>query len=194
MDLIKAVENLNEDRGFPELYPGDYVKVFVNVVEGNRSRIQRFEGTIIRDRGRGQNRTFTVRRISHGGIGVERTFLYKSPRIDSIEVVRHQRVRRAQLYYLRNLRGKAARLKEVRVINRNKPKYGDGDKQAEARAQAAQAEAEAAAKAAAAAEAEAAAQAEAEAAEAEAAEAEAEAAEADAADAETPAKDADTKE
>lgn len=125
MDLIKAVERLNEDRGFPEIYPGDYVKVFVNVVEGNRSRVQRYEGTVIRDRGRGQNRTFTVRKIAAAGIGVERTFLYKSPRIESIEIVRHNRVRRAQLYYLRDLRGKAARLKELRVVNRNKPKYGN---------------------------------------------------------------------
>jgi len=124
MDLVKVVENLNADRGFPEVYPGDYVRVHISVVEGNRSRIQVFHGTVIRNRGNGQNRTFTVRRIASHGIGVERTFLYKSPRVEKIEVVRHNKVRRAQLYYMRELRGKSARLKEIRVQNRNKPRSG----------------------------------------------------------------------
>ena len=124
MDLVNAVNQLNEDRGFPEIYPGDFVRVHISVVEGNRSRIQVFHGTVIRNRGNGQNRTFTVRRIASHGIGVERTFLYKSPRIEKIEVTRHNKVRRAQLYYMRGLRGKSARMQEVRVVNRNKPKYG----------------------------------------------------------------------
>src|SRR5687767_785638 len=121
-DLIKAVENLNNDRGFPQIYPGDVVRVHLSVVEGNRSRVQVFHGMVIRNRGEGQSRTFTVRRNASHGIGVERTFLYKSPRIEQIEVLRHNTVRRAQLYYMRDLTGKAARLKEVRVVTRNNPK------------------------------------------------------------------------
>ena len=130
MDLIQAVNEMNEDRGFPEIYPGDFVRVHISVVEGNRSRVQVFHGTVIRNRGNGQNRTFTVRRIASHGIGVERTFLYKSPRIEKIEITRHNKVRRAQLYYMRDRRGKSARLQEVRVVNRNKPKYGNGKAQA----------------------------------------------------------------
>jgi len=123
MDLVQAVNQLNEDRGFPEIYPGDYIRVHINVVEGERSRVQVFHGVVIRNRGNGQSRTFTVRRIASHGIGVERTFLYKSPRIEKIEITRHNKVRRAQLYYMRDLRGKSARLKEIREVNRNKPKY-----------------------------------------------------------------------
>lgn len=122
MDLVKHVEQLNQDQDFPEVYSGDFVRVHVSVVEGGKSRIQVFHGMVIRNQGNGQNRTFTVRRIASHGIGVERTFLYKSPRIEKIEVTRHNKVRRAQLYYMRELRGKAARLTEVRTVNRNKPK------------------------------------------------------------------------
>lgn len=121
-NLIDAVEALNEDRGFPQIYPGDDVRVHINVVEGTRKRIQVFHGRVIRDSGSGQNRTFTVRRVASHGIGVERSFLYKSPLIDKLEVTRHNRVRRAQLYYMRDRRGRSARLQEVRVVNRNKPK------------------------------------------------------------------------
>lgn len=120
--LIDAIENRNPDQEFPELYPGDNVRVHISVVEGGRSRVQVFHGLIIRNHGTGQNRTFTVRRIASHGVGVERTFLYKSPRIEKIEVTRHNKVRRAQLYYMRELSGKSARLKELRQINRNKPK------------------------------------------------------------------------
>jgi large subunit ribosomal protein L19 len=127
MDLVKALQDMNPDRGFPEIYPGDYVRVHVNIIEGDRSRIQVVHGTVIRNQGNGQNRTFTVRRIASHGIGVERTFLYKSPRIEKIEVTRHNKVRRAQLYYMRDLRGKSARLKEVRKVNRNKPKHMRAD-------------------------------------------------------------------
>jgi large subunit ribosomal protein L19 len=103
-----------EDRGHAPLRPGDTVKVHVKVIEGEKERIQVFQGVVIRLRKGGNDANFTVRRIASHGIGVERTFLLKSPRIDKIEVVRHAKVRRAQLYYLRDLRGKAARLKEKR--------------------------------------------------------------------------------
>jgi large subunit ribosomal protein L19 len=93
---------------------GDTVRVSVRVVEGSRERIQVFEGVVMRRRGGGINANFTVRRIASHGIGVERTFLIHSPRIDKIEVVRRGVVRRAQLYYLRGLTGKAARIKERR--------------------------------------------------------------------------------
>lgn len=98
----------------PELAPGDQVKVHVRIVEGDRERIQVFQGIVIRLRGGGNNLNFTVRRIASNGIGVERTFLFHSPRVEKIEITRRSKVRRAQLYYLRDLRGKAARLKERR--------------------------------------------------------------------------------
>src|SRR5512141_3083899 len=109
-DLIKALEGT--DRGFPPITPCDTVRVHVRIIEGNRERIQVFQGTVIRKRKGGQDENFTVRRTASHGIGVERTFLFRSPRIEKIEVVRHGKVRRAQLYYMRNLSGKAARLKE----------------------------------------------------------------------------------
>ena len=103
-----------EDRGHPQLAPGDLVKVHVRIVEGNRERIQVFQGVVIRLRRGGNEANFTVRRIASHGIGVERTFLLRSPRIEKIEITRRSKVRRAQLYYLRDRRGKAARLKERR--------------------------------------------------------------------------------
>jgi large subunit ribosomal protein L19 len=113
LELVKQVEAdyLREDR--PELESGDTVRLQLKVVEGNRERLQPFEGVVIAMRGQGVNRSFTVRRVTHG-VGVERTFLLHSPRIDSIEVVRHAVVRRKQLYYMRKLSGKAARLRERR--------------------------------------------------------------------------------
>ncbi|MBM7644336.1 large subunit ribosomal protein L19 [Scopulibacillus daqui] len=101
-------EQLKSD--LPEFRPGDTVKVHVKVVEGQRERIQVFEGVVIKRRGGGISETFTVRKVSYG-VGVERTFPVHSPKIDKIEVVRQGKVRRAKLYYLRNLRGKAARIK-----------------------------------------------------------------------------------
>lgn len=98
----------------PEFGAGDTVRVSVKVVEGNRERTQVFEGVVMRKRGGGIDSNFTVRRIASHGIGVERTFLLNSPRIEKIEVVRRGVVRRAQLYYLRGLTGKAARIKERR--------------------------------------------------------------------------------
>ncbi|OUM98983.1 MAG: 50S ribosomal protein L19 [Paenibacillaceae bacterium ZCTH02-B3] len=103
-------EQLRQD--IPSFRPGDKLRVYVKVVEGSRERIQMFEGVVIKRRGGGISETFTVRKISYG-VGVERTFPLHSPRIDRIEVVSRGKVRRAKLYYLRKLRGKAARIKEV---------------------------------------------------------------------------------
>ncbi len=111
MDLVKAVEKEQMRQDIPEFRPGDTVRVNVKVIEGNRERIQAFEGVVIKRRGSGLNETFTVRRVSYG-VGVERCFPVHSPRIDKIEVIRKGRVRRAKLYYLRRLTGKAARIKE----------------------------------------------------------------------------------
>ena len=111
--LVRAVEEANLREDVPQIQPGDTVKVHVKVVEGTRERIQVFEGIVIRLRGDGVRRAFTVRRIAHN-VGVERSFLVNSPRLDKIEIVRHNVVRRKNLYYMRGLRGKAARLKERR--------------------------------------------------------------------------------
>jgi len=112
-DLVKALQAPKPD--LPELRPGDTVRVHVRIVEGNRERVQIFQGIIIRLRGGGNEANFTVRRVASHGIGVERTFLLHSPRLEKIEVLRHAKVRRAQLYYLRERQGKAARLKERRL-------------------------------------------------------------------------------
>ena len=111
-DLIRALDGA--DRGFPVINSGDTVRVHLRIVEGNRERIQVFQGTVIRKRKGGQHENFTVRRTASHGVGVERTFLFRSPRIEKIEVLRHGKVRRAQLYYMRNLSGKATRLRERR--------------------------------------------------------------------------------
>lgn len=112
--LLQSVAERQLKPDVPQLAPGDTVKVHVKVVEGTRERIQVFEGTVMRLRGGGAATNFTVRRIAHG-IGVERTFLTNSPRLDKIEVMRHGKVRRAQLYYLRDRVGKAAKIRERRV-------------------------------------------------------------------------------
>ncbi len=112
--LVRAVEEAHLRADRPQIEPGDSVRVHVKVVEGGRERIQVFEGIVIQLRGESVNRAFTVRRIAHN-VGVERTFLLHSPNIDKIEIVRHNIVRRKNLYYMRNLRGKAARLKERRT-------------------------------------------------------------------------------
>ena len=101
-----------ENPKIPELSPGDSVSVHVRIKEGDRERIQEFKGTVIRLRKGGNNANFTVRRIASNGIGVERTFLLHSPRIDKVVVERHNHVRRAQLYFLRDLTGKKANLKQ----------------------------------------------------------------------------------
>lgn len=112
-DKIMAVE-AEANPAVPELNPGDTVSVHVRIKEGDRERVQEFRGTIIRLRKGGNNANFTVRRLASHGIGVERTFLLRSPRIEKVEVQRHAKVRRAQLYYLRDLAGKRARLEERR--------------------------------------------------------------------------------
>ncbi len=115
MDLIESLDRqLERNPNIPELFPGDSVKVYVRIVEGERERVQAFQGTVMRVRGGGANATFTVRRVASHGIGVERTFLLHSPRVDKVEVVRRAHVRRARLYYLRDRKGKAARLREKR--------------------------------------------------------------------------------
>jgi len=111
MDLISSIEKEQVRQDIPDFKPGDTVKVHVKVVEGGKERIQVFEGVVIKRRGGGLRETFTVRRVSYG-VGVERTFPLHSPRLDRIEVTRRGRVRRARLFYLRGLRGKAARIKE----------------------------------------------------------------------------------
>lgn len=113
-DLIKAVE-APANPHVPAMKPGDSVSVHVRIVEGNKERVQEFKGTVIRLRKGGNQASFTVRRVASHGIGVERTFLVRSPRLEKVEVFRRAKVRRAQLYFLRNLQGKAARLKEKRT-------------------------------------------------------------------------------
>jgi len=110
-DLLKSVE-APANPNIPALRPGDVVSVHVRIKEGDRERIQEFKGTVIRARKGGQEGNFTVRRVASNGVGVERTFLLRSPRIDKVVVERHSQVRRAQLYFLRGLAGKSARLKQ----------------------------------------------------------------------------------
>ncbi|HUW11345.1 MAG TPA: 50S ribosomal protein L19 [Anaerolineae bacterium] len=114
--LMDSLERLEPNPEIPSLRPGDTVKVHNRIVEGSRERVQVFQGEIIRIRKGGINSNFTVRRIASHGVGVERTFLLHSPRVEKVEVLRHAKVRRAKLYYLRDRRGKAARLKERRSL------------------------------------------------------------------------------
>ena len=111
--LIAEITKEQLKTDFPNFRPGDTVKVHVKVIEGTRERIQVFEGVVIKRRGGGISETFTVRKISYG-VGVERVFPLHSPKIAKLEVLRRGKVRRAKLYYLRKLRGKAARIKEIR--------------------------------------------------------------------------------
>ena len=115
-DIIRELEKEQLRTDLPKLEIGDTVRVYVKVVEGNRERLQNFEGIVIKMQGGGIRKSFTVRRISYG-IGVERTFPYNSPRIGRIEIVRHGVVRRAKLYYLRERTGKAAKIKE-RIVTK----------------------------------------------------------------------------
>ena len=111
-EIIKSIEKAQLRTDRPDFNVGDTLRVFVKVVEGNRERLQAFEGTVIARRNGSCRETFTVRRISYG-IGVERTFPLHSPRVDHIEIIRRGKVRRAKLYYLRGLQGKAAKIKDV---------------------------------------------------------------------------------
>ncbi len=112
MDLSKTGIDLKENPNIEEFGPGDTVRVHAKVVEGERERIQVFEGVVIRRRNAGSSSNFTVRRITHD-VGVERTFPIHSPRLERVEVVRRGKVRRAKLYYLRGRTGRAARIKEA---------------------------------------------------------------------------------
>jgi large subunit ribosomal protein L19 len=114
MNVIQELEREQLRADVPEIAPGDTVRVSVKVVEGSRERIQMFEGTVMRMRGGGLNRSITVRRIA-SGVGVERTFLVHAPRVDKIEVVRHGVAHRAQLFFLRDRIGKSATLRERRT-------------------------------------------------------------------------------
>lgn len=111
--LIEAVTKSQLRTDLPSFRPGDTLRVHVRIIEGTRERIQVFEGIVIKRRGGGVSETFTVRKIS-SGVGVERTFPLHTPKIEKIEVKRRGKVRRAKLYYLRSLRGKAARIHEIR--------------------------------------------------------------------------------
>ena len=112
-NIISAITKDQLRTDLPTFRPGDTVRVHVKVVEGTRERIQMYEGVVIKRRGGGISETFTVRKIS-SGVGVERTFPVHTPKIANLEVIRRGKVRRAKLYYLRDLRGKAARIKERR--------------------------------------------------------------------------------
>lgn len=109
--IIRELENEYTQKEMPVMNPGDTVKVFVRIIEGNKERTQAFEGTVIKKRGSGINKTVTVRKIFQG-IGVERVFAIYSPRIEKIQVLRRGAVRRAKLYYLRERSGKATRIRE----------------------------------------------------------------------------------
>jgi large subunit ribosomal protein L19 len=121
MNQMDQVESNYFRGGKPEFAPGDTIRVHVRVKEGDKERIQVFQGVVIGRRGGGTRETFTVRKIS-GGVGVERIFPFHSPIVDKIELMRRGKVRRAKLYYLRNLRGKAARIEERRDERRDKVK------------------------------------------------------------------------
>ena len=112
MNILDQITQEQIRTDLPKLEIGDYVKLYVKVKEGAKERLQMFEGTVIRIKGGSINETFTVRRVSYG-VGVEKIFLMNSPYIDRIEVVRHGKVRRAKLYYLRDRVGKAAKVKEI---------------------------------------------------------------------------------
>ena len=114
-EIIRSIEKAQLRTDLPTFGIGDTVRVFVKVVEGSRERLQAFEGTVMAKRNGGIRETFTVRRVSYG-IGVERTFPLHSPRVDHIEVIRRGKVRRAKLYYLRSLQGKAAKIKDAKRV------------------------------------------------------------------------------
>src|SRR5437660_10652639 len=126
MNVVKQLEQEQLAESIPELRAGDTIKVHAKVVEGTRERIQVFEGLVIRVTGGGLRRNFTVRRVAHG-VGVERTFLLHSPRIDKIEVLRHGDVRQGRLYYLRGKVGKGARIRERRAALGAEPEGAEGE-------------------------------------------------------------------
>ena len=141
MNLVDQIEHKEMKDTTPEIRIGDTVRVHIRIVEGSKERVQVVEGIVIKMRGSQNRKTITVRKISFG-VGVERIFPLHSPRVEKVEVTKHSKVRRAKLYYLRELRGKAARLKEIRI----QTKKGTGQAKKKAKA-AAKSAAKAAAKA-----------------------------------------------
>jgi large subunit ribosomal protein L19 len=124
-ELLKSVERLEPNPNIPPLAPGDTVRVHSRIVEGDRERIQLVQGVVIRVKKGGPAASFTVRRIGAHGVGVERTFPFHSPRVEKVEVLRHGKVRRAKLYFLRERGGKSARLRERRVETPTAEQAGD---------------------------------------------------------------------
>ncbi len=114
MNLVDQIEHKEMKETTPEVRIGDTARVHIRIVEGSKERVQVVEGVVIKMRGSQNRKTITVRKVSFG-VGVERIFPLHSPRVEKVEIVKHSKVRRAKLYYLRELRGKAARLKEIRV-------------------------------------------------------------------------------
>lgn len=119
--LVQEIENRYKKEVLPEIAPGDTVKVKIRIKEGNKERLQAYEGVVIKLQGAGLNRTATVRRVFQG-VGVERVFILHSPVVESIQVLRKGHVRRAKLYYLRKLTGKAARIREKITVGQGRPK------------------------------------------------------------------------
>ena len=119
MDISSLVET-KPNSNIPDISPGDTVKVSVKVVEGDKERIQAFQGVVLKLRHGADGGSFTMRRVTHG-VGVERTFLFRSPLVEKVELLRHGKVRRAKLYYLRERSGKAARIKEKRQARGKEP-------------------------------------------------------------------------
>jgi len=129
MNVIHQLEKEQQKKKVPALRAGDTVRVHAKVVEGTRERIQVFEGTVIRVTGGGLRQNFTVRRVTHG-VGVERTFMIHSPRIDKIDVLRHGDVRQGRLYYLRGKVGREARIRERRRLVAEQPEAPEEEPQA----------------------------------------------------------------
>ncbi len=130
-DLVKEVEQRYLKQDLPDVAPGDTVKVKIKIKEGNKERTQAYEGVVIKKRGSGINKTITVRRVFQG-VGVERVFLLHSPKVESIQIIRKGDVRRAKLYYLRKLTGKAARIREKVGVISGEAKKGKAQPQAQA--------------------------------------------------------------
>ena len=130
MNVIQQLEKEQQKKKVPALRAGDTVRVHAKVVEGTRERIQVFEGTVIRVTGGGLRQNFTVRRVTHG-VGVVRTFMIHSPRIDKIDVLRHGDVRQGRLYYLRGKVGREARIRERRQLVANEPEEAEAEEPAE---------------------------------------------------------------
>jgi len=112
MNIIDKIDQEQMRADLPDFRPGDTVKGHIRIIEGNKERVQVFQGVVLKRKRGNMNATFTVRKISHGGIGVEKTFALHSPRMETIEIVSEGRVRRSRLYYLRGRSGKAARIRE----------------------------------------------------------------------------------